>query len=289
MTETGFYDRYGPWAFVAGASMGIGAAFSHAAASRGLNVVMVARGRELLEAKAAEVAEQHGVETRTLAADLADPEIGAVVSAAVDGLDVGLFVYNAAVAPHGLFLETDMELQQLSVDVNCRTAIVLCDLFGRRFVDRGRGGIGMVTSLAAVSGAIRFGTYNAGKAFQWILAESLWAELGDHGVDVSTIFVGATASPNFQAFQETLDPSLCERGDTDDPLDRARYRLMHPATPEQVAEALYGHLGHGPVCFPSDDEAWIAERCLAMPRQDSIAMWRALQETSLRTTDRMAR
>src|SRR4051812_48963440 len=109
MTTPTFADRYGPWAFIAGASMGIGAALSHEAAARGLNVVLNARGKEQLERTATEVADKHGVETRTLAADLADPEIGTVVAAAVDDLDIGLFVYNAAVAPAGRFLDVDLD------------------------------------------------------------------------------------------------------------------------------------------------------------------------------------
>jgi NAD(P)-dependent dehydrogenase (short-subunit alcohol dehydrogenase family) len=61
-----FSEKYGPWALVAGASMGIGAALSHEAARRGLNVLMLARGVETLEDTATAVREAHAVETRTL-------------------------------------------------------------------------------------------------------------------------------------------------------------------------------------------------------------------------------
>jgi uncharacterized protein len=284
-----FERRYGPWAFVAGASMGIGAALAHGAASRGLNVVMLARGRDLLEDVAGDVAKRHGVETRAVAADLADPGIREVVADATDGLDIGLFVYNAAVAPHGMFVDTELDLQLLSVAVNCATPVALCNLLAPPMVSRGRGGIALISSLAAVAGAVKFATYNAGKAFQWILGESLWAELGDHGVDVTTCFVGATSSPNYNAFKETLDPELVGRPDTDDALDRARSRLMDPRTPEEVAQAVYSGLGAGPVCFTDPNDAWVAERCLAMPRTEAIAVWRGVQETSTRTPARQAR
>jgi short-subunit dehydrogenase len=287
--DSSFRDRFGPWVFVAGASMGIGAAFSHQAAARGLNVVMLARGRELLEATAADVAAAHGVETRTIAADLADPDIARVVSEAITGLDVGLFVYNAAVAPHGYFVDTDLELQQLSVTVNCTTLLTLLNLLVPPMAERGRGGVGLVSSLGGISGAVKFGTYNAAKAYQWILGESLWTELGERGVDVSTVMVGATSSPNYNSFQATLDPSLCDKADTDSALDRARWRLMHPSTPDDAAIALYDHLGKGPVCYASPDDAWVAQRCLASTREESVAVWRGLQETSLRAPDRIAR
>ena len=100
---TSFTEKYGPWAFIAGASMGIGAALSHEAAARGLNVLMLARGATTLEDAAAAVNDAHKVEVRTLAADLTDPDVIDKVSAAIADIDVGLFVYNAAVAPAAAF------------------------------------------------------------------------------------------------------------------------------------------------------------------------------------------
>ena len=285
----GFSERYGPWAVVAGASMGIGAALSHEAARRGLNVVLLARGRDQLEATAAEVGDQHGVSTRTIVADLASPDIGDVVAEATSDLDVGLFVYNAAVAPNSRFIDGDLDLHLLSVDVNCRTPVILCHHFGNRLAKRGRGGVVVISSMGGMQGAINFSTYNAGKAFEWILTEALWTELGDHGVDAVNIFVGATSSPNYNAFKETLDPELCNRTDTDDPLDRARSRLMRPSTPEEVATASYDSLGKGPVAYTHPDDEWVANRCFALPRDQATLVWRALQETSTRTPDRIAR
>ena len=109
--------------------------------------------------------------------------------------------------------------------------MILCHLFGNKMAARGKGGIAVISSMGGLQGAVNFSTYNAGKAFEWILTESLWTELGDKGVDATCVLVGATSSPNYNAFQETLDPELCNRTDTDDPLDRARSRLMRPSTP----------------------------------------------------------
>src|SRR5690606_6844950 len=106
---------------------------------------------------------------------------GDTVAAATDDLDIGLFVYNAAVAPTGRFLDVPLDVHLLSVAVNCATPVVLCHHFGSKLAARGRGGIGIVSSMGATQGSINFGTYNAGKAFEWILAETLWAELGDAG------------------------------------------------------------------------------------------------------------
>jgi len=283
-----FAEKYGPWAFIAGASTGIGAALSHEAARRGLNVLMMARGAARLDEAARSVQEQHGVEVRTLAADLADPDVARRVADAVAGLEVGLFVYNAAVAPAGRFLDVGLDKHLLSVAVNCATPVALCHLLAPAMVRRGRGGIALVSSNGGIAGAVNFSTYNAGKAFEWILAETLWTELGESGVDVTTILVGATASPNYNAFKETLDPELCGRPGTDDALDRARSRLMKPNPPGQVATALYDQLGSGPVCWADPDDEFVSRKCLAMPREEAVAVWRGVQETSTRIPEKQA-
>jgi short-subunit dehydrogenase len=289
MTDQQFADSYGPWALIAGASMGIGAALSHEAARRGLNVVLLARGEEQLEATAAEVAALHGVQVRTIAADLASPEIGTIVDEATRDLEIGLFVYNAAVGPNARFIDGDLDLHLLSIAVNCRTPVILCHLLGNKMAERGRGGIAVISSMGGLQGAVNFSTYNAGKAFEWILTESLWTELGDSGVDATCVLVGATSSPNYNAFQETLDPDLCNRTDTDDPLDRARSRLMRPSTPEEVATAALDGIGSGPVTYTHPDDAFVASACFGLPRDEATLVWRQLQETSSHAPDRIAK
>ena len=284
----GFEEQYGPWAFIAGASMGIGRAFSHQAAARGLNVLMLARGAEQLEATAAEVADRHGVRTRTIAADLASPDIGSIVAAASEDVEIGLFVYNAAIAPHGRFIDVPLEHQLNSVAVNCATPVVLCNLLAPPMVARGRGGIALISSLAALSGAVNFGTYNAGKAFEWILAETLWAELAPSNVHVTNMFVGATDGANYHYFQATLDEELCRQGGTDDPLERARWRLMNPATPDEVAVALYEQLADGPVCYTNDSDELVGRATLRLERPDAVGLWEALQNTSTKAPEKQA-
>src|ERR1700758_1570826 len=67
-----FAEKYGPWALVAGASDGVGAAFAEGLAERGVNVALVARRRHVLDEVAAGIAARTGAQTRTLAVDLAE-------------------------------------------------------------------------------------------------------------------------------------------------------------------------------------------------------------------------
>src|SRR5690606_71491 len=74
-TAAEFTPRYGRWAVVAGASQGLGAAFARALARRGVDLVLIARGREHLELLAQQLRDEHGVEARTVAMDLAQPHL----------------------------------------------------------------------------------------------------------------------------------------------------------------------------------------------------------------------
>lgn len=191
-----FASRYGPWAVVAGASEGIGAAFARRLAEAGLSLVLLARRTEPLDALAAELGETPGVAVRTVAADLTGEDVVAKLSPATEGVDVGLLVYNAG-AVHGAerFVRRPLEDALQLVNLNCRGVAVLSHHFGRAMADRGRGGIILMTSMSSAAGAGYTAVYNATKAFDLVLAEGLWMELGSDGVDVLAVPAGLTDTP----------------------------------------------------------------------------------------------
>jgi uncharacterized protein len=193
-----FQDRYGPWAFVAGASEGIGAEFARQIAARGVRLVLVALEREPLERVAAEIRAAHRVEVRAQALDLASSTLERELAPLVHGLDVGLLVYNAAAAPIGRFVEQELSQKLRAVDVNCRAPVTLAHCFGRSMVSRGRGGIVLLSSMVGFGGAAMVATYAATKAFNLVIAEGLWRELGAHGVDVLACCPGPTSTPAYQ-------------------------------------------------------------------------------------------
>jgi short-subunit dehydrogenase len=224
-----FSDRYGPWAVVAGASEGIGSSVARLLGERGVNVVLVARRREALEDVAASVA----TETRTVCLDLSLAGADAALADATADLDVGLVVFNAGADPHhSRFLEQPVEVWQELVRRNCTTVLGVAHRFGARLVERGRGGLVLVSSGAAWAGGSHLAAYSASKAFDLNLSESLWAELGPLGVDVLCMVLGATDTP---ALRRVLD------GREMDGL----------ADPDDVARDLLDNLSEGPT-FPPD-------------------------------------
>ena len=192
----GFVDRYGPWAVVAGASEGIGASFSTKLAARGMNLVLIARRTEPLEALASELRAIHPVEIRVHSLDLGQADSVSGMRDATESLDVGLLIYNAAYSPIGTFLEIDVEEHLKAVDVNVLGPLRMSHYFGRRFAQRGRGGIILMSSMSGLQGTAMVANYAATKAYDAILAEGLWYELREQGVDVLGCLAGATLTPN---------------------------------------------------------------------------------------------
>ena len=199
-----FAERYGPWALVAGASEGLGASFSRQLASRGLNLLLLARRPGPLEELAETLRQEHGVEVRTESVDLASPDLKEQLAELTDELDLGLFIYNAAYAPIDTFLDCELEDHLKVVDVNVRGPLTLSHYFGKRFAKRGRGGIILMSSMSGMQGTAMVANYAASKAYSMILAEGLWHELGRSGVDVLACIAGATLTPNYVSSTEKL-------------------------------------------------------------------------------------
>ena len=233
MKPTHFKEKYGPFALVAGGSDGLGAAFSEALASRGLNLVIMARNKERLEAAAARLREQYGVEVKTLAADLADFE---KTKSLILGLklkeQIGLLVYNAAFAPIGLFENTSEEHLTLAAAVNVRTPLLLAKFFSESMIQNKRGGIVLMSSLAGAQGSPKLASYAATKSFNAILAEGLWKELKPHGIDVIGCCAGAILTPGYQQAEKKAKTA--------------------PGTlsAQTVAEQTIKALGKGPIVIP---------------------------------------
>jgi short-subunit dehydrogenase len=247
-----FRDRYGPWALVAGASDGIGEAFARSVAERGVNVLLLARREALLARLASEIGTTYGVEARPLVADLTAADLDARVEAGTRGLEVGLLVYNAgAVHGTGAFHELPLAHAQQLVALNCTGPLLLVHRLGAAMRARRRGGIVLVTSMVALSGSAHVASYAATKAFDWILAQSLWHELAPHGVDALAAVVGMTRTPSLLATQPHFPPGIA---------------AMEPA---HVAPGALDFLGRGPVWFAGNNGA-AAKGLAALPRPQLI-------------------
>lgn len=185
-------QRYGGAALVTGASSGIGLAFAEALAGRGMNMVLVARRAEALQALAQRLSAQHGVSAWPIACDVSAPEAADDIERQLKAqqIDVGLLVHSAGFGSFGAFAGLEPQAELGMVDVNCRAPLALTYTFLPQMLARGRGGVVFVSSLAAYQPTPYCATYGATKAFVSQLAEALWAELKPQGVDVLSLCPG---------------------------------------------------------------------------------------------------
>jgi len=166
MPEPDLRGRHGPWAVVAGASTGLGAAFANEVANCGPNVVPMARRPELLEETARSIRERHG----------------------------------------------------------------------------------------------------AGKAYELILAEGLWDELRDRGVDVLGYVVGATNTPHYQEVAARGSTPMAE--EIKELQEGLSDSVAAPHSPEAVAAALFPLLDQGPRQYSHPDDEAAAKRDATRSRRE---------------------
>ncbi|MBN1836041.1 MAG: SDR family NAD(P)-dependent oxidoreductase [Spirochaetales bacterium] len=269
------YQRYGPWALVAGGSEGLGAAFAEALAREGFGLVLAARGAAGLARTAERLRQGFGVEVREVAVDLAARGAARRLERETRELDLGLLVYNAAASHTGGFFTAGLEEYRHLLDVNCRGALELCYILGERLAARARasgaagsrgraerrgaiqrrGGILLMSSLAGLQGAPWVTVYGASKAFLVSLAEGLGQELRPRGVDVTVACPGPVLTANYLATKPK--PS--------------RTSMLEMA-PGVVALAALAALGRRRLVVPGGLPRAVRLLTRLLPRQAAVAM-----------------
>jgi uncharacterized protein len=184
-----------PTALVTGASSGLGTEFAVQLAAQGYDLVLVARDEARLEALADRLAGR-GTRADVLVADLGDPAARAVVERrlaepADDEAPVDLLVNNAGYATAGEFVDTDPAVLAANHEVNVTAVLLLCRAALPGMVERGRGG---VINLSSVAGFLpgRGSVYGAGKAYLTQLSQNLFMSVAGTGVHVMALCPGYT-------------------------------------------------------------------------------------------------
>ena len=176
-------------ALITGATAGIGAAFARALATRGDDLILVARDKARLDAAASELRAAHGVQVETIQADLADRADVARVAdrLADDAHPVDVLVNNAGFGTTTSLLDPDTSEHERALDVMCRAVLILAGAAGRSMRRRGNG---RIVNVASLSAWITQGDYSAVKAYVLAYSQGLANELHGTGVTVTALCPG---------------------------------------------------------------------------------------------------
>ena len=182
-------------ALVTGASGGIGRALAEQFARAGVNLVLSARGKDTLEAIAADWRTRYRIQVKVIAADLSQPGVAQSLFEAVQAAGIGIdyLVNNAGVGLWGLFAESDLDSQVAMMRLNMEALTVLTHRFLPQIRAR-KGRILNVASTAAFQPGPYMAVYFATKSSVLLFSEALNAELAGSGVTVTALCPGPTAS-----------------------------------------------------------------------------------------------
>jgi len=190
------FDLTGRKAFVTGASRGIGRVIAVALADAGADVALVARSADGLAETAATVVAA-GRKACVLPTDVTSYDAVADAAATAIGelgsIDI---VVNNAGGSNFMVPFRDLRLTGWDklLQLNLSSAVYVCHAFAGHLLDRGRGSVINVASVAGVSGAPLMSPYGASKAGLISLTRTLAVEWGTAGVRVNALCPGWTAT-----------------------------------------------------------------------------------------------
>ncbi|MFZ2988935.1 SDR family NAD(P)-dependent oxidoreductase [Ideonella sp.] len=184
------------WALITGASSGLGVDFARELAAQGHHLVLVARRVEPMQALAAELERAHGVRVKVIGADLARPGAGAELLATLDadGIAIDTLINNAGYGLFGEFLSQPLERTLDMLQLNMLTLTELTHAFGGAMAKRGRGRMLLVASIGGYQATPTYAAYSASKSYVLLFGEALHEELRPHGVTVTVLAPGITAT-----------------------------------------------------------------------------------------------
>jgi uncharacterized protein len=187
-------------ALVTGASNGIGLELAKIHASKGDNLVLVARNLEKLNEIKADLEQKFKIKVYNIGKDLSKPNAALEVYNETNQqkIQIDYLINNAGFGDFGMFVETDWHKELQMINLNITTLTQFTKLYVQDMVKRGNGKIMNVASTAAFQSGPTMAVYYATKAYVLSFSEAVDNEVSDKGVTVTTLCPGATES-GFQA------------------------------------------------------------------------------------------
>lgn len=183
-------------ALITGASSGIGLELAKIHASKGDNLVLVARRKDKLEALKKELENTFNISAWVLEMDLS------IINAAKEvynftskeNITIDYLINNAGFGDYSLFHESNWNKQDKMLQLNITSLTQLCRLYLPEMISRGSGKIMNVASTAAFQPGPLMAVYYATKSYVLHFSEAIANEVKDKGITVTALCPGATES-----------------------------------------------------------------------------------------------
>ena len=191
-------------ALITGATAGLGAEFAAQLARQRCSLVLVARDRDRLETTAARLADEYGITSEVLVADLLSPEGLAAVETRLADTEqpVDVLINNAGFGLITAFDESSIDDEQRHLDLLVGAPMRLTHAALGQMLPRGAG---TIINVASVAGYTPRGSYGAAKA--WVLSFSRWANVyyRGRGVTVTAVAPGFVRTEFHQRMNARID------------------------------------------------------------------------------------
>ncbi|NXP18233.1 HSDL1 protein, partial [Scytalopus superciliaris] len=188
--EVDLVKQYGKWAVVTGSTDGIGKAYAEELAKRGVNVILVSRNKEKLEAVSRSIAETYQVETDFIVADFSKGcEPYPAIREALKDREIGILVNNVGMfhAYPDYFANLSEDIVWDMIHVNIASANMMTHIVLPGMVKKKKGAIVNVSSVLCCQPTPLLTTYGASKAYVDYFSRALHYEYASKGIFVQSL------------------------------------------------------------------------------------------------------
>jgi short-subunit dehydrogenase len=222
-------------ALITGGANGIGLELARLMAKDSYNLVLVDQRNELPDVKKDLLNINPGIEIKTIIKDLTDPDAAMKIYEELekDKVIIDVLVNNAGFGHYGEFSETDWETELKMLKLHVINLTHMTKLFLKGMIERKKGKIMNVASMAAFQPSPLMSVYFASKAYILHFSEAIANEVKGTGVTVTVLCPGATKT----GFQEIINAGMPDYAD----------KGWVYTTPRAVAEYGYKAMNRGKV------------------------------------------
>lgn len=255
-------NRYGAWALVTGASSGIGKSLVHLLADCGFNIILTARNEDKLSEIANTIEKTQGIKAVHFKADLSNHSDVDSLLEFSHQFEIGLVINSAGFGISGEMTEHSTETELEMLQLNVVGLFKITNHFARKFKEKKKGGIILLSSAASFQGMPYLTHYSATKAYVQSLGEGLYHELKKYNVDILCASPGPVAT-NFA--------------------ERANMRMEVAMSADKVAGSILKSLGNKGTVIPGFTMNFLMFALKLMPRRWQVKFMASLNRRMVST------